>query len=400
MRPLPVFARAVSRPLCALILCVAASAASAQPAVPRDTYTNAIAGFSIDIPEDWEMCTGDLGNTMIALDADAGIPTGAVFPVLWFFRASEPPREMANSIAAGLDAMDHSSPGVREGADGEWIVSAASNGPRGALVEEWHCRQEGNDAYVLATMVRPEQEPNFREDLAAAVASCRLAPTPRLKLYTEPGERAFCMVVPEDWTCRGHVFRTPLVPGYFQWEASSPDGLAGAFSGPPAVLNITVPYVPADRAAEEIVLPALRQQIPDARLVAVHELPRPGRYYEEAIRRLGIGDKPRMDKVRADYLAVRNGVEVRARVTIGTVMLGASDLLGGRGDWWLLTNGYWAPDDRFDELAPVGRGVVASVMADPEFRRSQFEAGNEAATWGAWNRELSFWRFMVRLWST
>ncbi len=385
---------------CVPLVLLAAATALAQPGTPRDTYANAIAGFTIEIPEDWEMCTGDLGNTMIALDADAGIPTGAVYPVLWFFRISAQPREMAAEIATGLEAMDHSSPAVREGADGEWIVSASSAGPRGPLIEEWHCRREGNDAYVLATMVRPEQEPSFRDDLAAAVASCRLAPHPRLKLYTEPSERAYRMVLPEDWQCQGQIVRTPMVPGYFQWEASSPDGLAGAFSAPPAVLNVTVPYMPAAEAAEKIVLPALRQKLPDARLVAVHELPRPGEYYEGAIRRLGIGDRPQMDKVRADYVALRNGVAVRARVTIGTVLLDASAILGDRGNWWLLTSGYWAPEERFDEVGPVGRGVVASVMTAPEFRRSQFEAANETAIWAAWNRELSFWRFMVRLWST
>lgn len=383
----------------ALVACALGHPALAQPPADRTTYVNGIAGISIDIPEDWEMGTGDLGNTFIALDADGGTPTGALYPLLWFFRTSAPPRQMADEIARGLEALDHSSPAVREGGPDEWVVSAVSSGPRGPLVEEWHCRQEGNASYVLATMVRPEHEARFRDDLAAAVASCRLAPTPPLKLFTEPSERAYRMVLPEDWRWQGQIVRTPEAPGYFQWEAVSPDGLAGAFASPPSALNIAVPYLPAAQAAEELVLPVLREKLPGARLEAVRELPRPGEYYEEIIRRLGIGDEPRVHKARADYLATHGGVEIRVRVTIATVMLNASPVLGGRGNWMLLASGYWAPEDRFGDLEALGRGVIASVMTDPEFRRSQFEASNEVAVWRAWNRDLSFWRFMVRLWS-
>jgi hypothetical protein len=90
---------------------------------------------------------------------------------------------------------------------------------------------------------------------------------------------------------------------------------------------------------------------------------------------------------------------VRVRANVATMMFDASPLLGGRGNWTLLTSGYWAPEDQFDELGPVGRSALASLMTDPTFKRNQFEAGNEVAVWSAWNRELSFWRFMLRLWS-
>jgi hypothetical protein len=381
------------------MLCALSSAVLAQAPVPRATYTNGIAGFAIDIPEDWEMCTGDLGNSMVALDADAGTPTAAYFPVLWFFRTSAPPRQMAAEIAAGLAALDQSSPAVRDAGEGEWVVSATSSGPRGSLVEEWHCRQEGGAAYVIASMVKPERAAQFEDDLATALQSCHLVQTPPLELFTEPTEAAYRMVLPAGWRWQGQIIRTLEIPGYFQWEVASQDGLTGAFSSPPGVFNITVPYIPASSAEREIVRPVLQQKLPGARLEAVRELPRPGQYYEAVIRALGIGDEPRVHKARADYLATRNGVQVRVEVNIATVMLSASPLLGGRGDWMLFASGYWAPADRFDELAPLGRGALASLMTDPSFKRSQFEAANEVAIWRAWNRDLSFWRFMLRLWS-
>jgi hypothetical protein len=382
-----------------LFVCVLVSCGLADDSVPRVPCANAIAGFTMDLPEDWEMCTGDLGATMVALDADAGIPTAAVYPVLWFLRTTAPPAKVAEEIAASLNASDGSSPTVTEAGGGEWIVSASSSGPRGALVEEWHCRQEGDRYYVIASMVRPERADEFRDEIRAAIGSCRLTPTPPLVLFTEPTEGAYRMVLPADWRWEGRTIRTAEIPGYFQWEAKSEDALVGAFSAPPGVFNIATPYTEASEAAERIVLPALQAKLPGARLESVRVLPRPGEYYEAAIRSLGIGDHPHVHKCRADYVAVHQGVRVRARVTIATLMLNASPVLGGRGNWMMLTSGYWAPEDRFDELAPLGRGVVASVMTDPGFKRSQFEAANEVAVWRAWNRDLSFWRFMLRLWS-
>jgi hypothetical protein len=382
-----------------LVALVAGSVACAQPEVSRATYEHPIAGFSLELPEDWEMGMGDLGNVVIALDADAGPGTCTLFPMLWFFYASAPPQQMAAEIAQALNALDHSSPAVQEGANGEYIVAATSRGPRGAIVEEWHCRQEGGRSYVLASMVKPEFQAQFADDLAHAFRTCRLIPRVPVTLFTEPTENAYRMVLPADWQWSGRIIRTPEIPGYFEWLVASPDGLTGAFSSPPGVFNVMLPYMPAGTAAEEIVLPGLREKLPDARLEAVHELPRPGAYYSGLIRAIGLGANPQVHKVRADYVGTRNGVRVRVRANVATMMLDASPLLGGRGNWTLLTSGYWAPEDQFDELGPVGRSALASLMTDPTFKRNQFEAGNEVAVWSAWNRELSFWRFMLRLWS-
>jgi hypothetical protein len=362
-------------------------------------YEHPIAGFSVEIPEDWEMGMGELGNVIIALDADAGPGTCTFFPMLWFFYTSLPPQQMAAEVARGLDALDHSGPVAEQGANGEWVVRATSQGPRGPLVEEWHCRQEGDRSYVLVSMVKPEFAEQFADDLAHAFRTCRLTARTELQYFREPSENAYGMLMPAGWQWSGRIIRTPEIPGYFEWLVGSPDALTGAFSSPPGVFNIQFPYLPAGLAAEQIVLPGLRQKLPDARLEAVHELPRPGRYYETLIKALGIGDNPAVHKCRADYVGTRDGRPVRVRVTIATVMLNASPLLGGRGNWTLYTSGYWAPVDRFEQQAPLGRSVIASLMTDPTFKRNQFEAANEVAVWRAWHRDLAFWRFMVRLWS-
>jgi hypothetical protein len=87
------------------------------------------------------------------------------------------------------------------------------------------------------------------------------------------------------------------------------------------------------------------------------------------------------------------------RVNVATLMLDASPVLGGHGNWMLFTSGYWAPADQFDELSPLGRSAIASLMTDPTFKKNQFETSGDVANWRAWNRDLAFWRFMLRLWS-
>ena len=122
-----------------------------------------------------------------------------------------------------------------------------------------------------------------------------------------------------------------------------------------------MPYTPAGQAARTIVLPALQQQYPGIKLDKVEDLPRAGAYYRDGIKLLGLGNNPRVDKARADYLTTLNGVPVRIRVTIGTFMLDQSPLLGGRGDWFLTAGGAWAPVDGFDAGYALGRGAMASL---------------------------------------
>ena len=381
----------------AMLLILLASLSGAQEQVPRLEYADPIAGFSMTIPEDWEVMWGDLGQVMISIDAGVGVPTAAVYPVIWFWRAKKPAEELARWLAEVLTKLDAATPKVT-GAGDEWVVELTAAGSRGPLWERWVVRSQDGQSYLVGALCKPQYLESFQEDLDTALATCRLIPRVPLQRFLEPTENAYRMVFPEGWEWDGRIIRAEGVPGYFEWKAQSGDKSRGAFSAPPAVLNIMTPYLPAAQAARDLVLPALQQQYGDVKLEAVHELPRVGAYFAGVIKAVGIGNNPHVDKVRADYLVTMDGTRVRARLSIGTFMLEASPLLGGRGDWFLTTNGAWAPVATFDRDYPIGRGVIPSIMTDEEWRSNQFEATNEVALWRAWNRELQHWNFMLYLW--
>jgi hypothetical protein len=345
------------------------------PAALAETVTvrNPIAGFQIDIPDDWEMAAGTALNTVIAIDAASG-PAYATKPVLWFFHAPLEPAEEAAGIATSLTAMaGGATPQVSQGPGaGEFVIRMTSNGARGPLTECWVCRSQDGVSYVIGAMARPEAWGPSAADIDRALASCRLIDRPQLEAFREPTETAYRILLPVGWKWSGEILRAEAVPGYFVWKAASPDGATGCFSSPPGVFNIATEYMPAGAAIDQIVLPYLRQQIPDARLIAVQELPGAGAYYRELIQKAGIGQNPRVDKVRADFSAA--GGAVRIRIDVLTLQFDTSQILGGRGDWFLYTSGYWAPEAQFDELGPLGRGVLASLRTDRQWKKNQRDA--------------------------
>ncbi len=358
--------------------------------MPRVTYLNPIAGLSIDIPEDWEMGTGSIGNTFIALDGDQTVGVCWTQPVLWFLRSKQPPEKTAQELATVFKELSGVTVTPRAtGKPDEWELAFTSTSNRGSLKERWLCRQDNNTSYVIGAQVRTEYAAAAQADIDAALASCQAIARPKLQRFLEPTENAYRMLLPEGWKWEGRVFRSEMVPGYFTWKVQSPDGLTGAFSAPPGTFNIMTPYIPAGEAARQFLLPALQQQVPDVRLEKVQQLPRPGAYYCDLIKALGLGNNPRVDKARADFVGTANGTPVRIRCNVGTFMLDASPLLGGRGNWALMCSGAWAPVERFDEQFPIGRGVIGSLLTDENWKNNQFEAVNEVTVWKAWIRR---WR--------
>ncbi len=388
---------AVRHPRCLLAavwLAAAAGIAWAQPDVPRVIYDNPVAGLSIEIPEDWEMGTSDYGMLNIGMEAGLGASTCRGMPMLWFFFTKTPPEQMARELAQGFQALDGCAPQVLPFGQGDWEVRFTSNATRGPLSERWVCKRQGRISYVIAAMVRPEFAAHFQADLDTALNTAHLIPGPPLQLFTEPTERAYRMVFPQGWQWSGRIIRTATAPGVFEWKVQTPDGLVGAFNAPPASLNIMVPYAPAAECAGTFVLQGLQQEVPDARLESVHELPRAGAYFMAAIKALGLGENPRVDKARAEYLGTRNGTPVRIHVDIGTFMLDASPLLGGRGNWILMCSGGWAPVDRFAQLYPICRGIVASIATDPVWKERQSEWVWLDRYWKAWHRRFSDFKFI------
>jgi len=262
------------------------------------------------------------------------------------------------------------------------------------LLERWICRRQGRVNYILVALVRPERAAQFQADIDAALASAHLIAGPPVELFLEPTENAYRMLMPQGWRWEGRVIRTAMAPGVFEWKVQAPDGSAGAFNAAPVNLNIMYPYTPAAACAGTLVLQGLQQQVPGLQLESVQEFPRVGANFAEGIRMMGLGANPQVHKARADYLGTAGGVPIRLRVDIGTFMLDASPLLGGRGNWALFASGTWAPVARFDELYPICRSIVASIATDPDWKQRQTEEVYLDRYWRAWHRRMNDYKFI------
>lgn len=380
-----------------VVACPIVSSAVAQMAVPRETCANPIAGFSIEIPEDWDMATGAGGNIEMAIDAALGAQLIGQ-PALWFFYVSNPPEEEAKRLARDLGMLGGTAQVRATGRPDEWEVMASSNGLRGPLIERWLCRKERSMNYVIGAMARPDVYPQFQADIDAALASCKLIDGPALRYFREPSENAYRLTLPAGWSWEGMILRTELVPGYFVWKVQSADGLTGAFSAPPATFNLFTPYQPAEAAAQSIIPPYLQQELQGCRVENVKPLQRASAYFTQGLQLLSGGMNPRVDVSYADYVGSRNGQQVRLRLKIATIFWGGLPLLGGAGNWALMASGAWAPTQQFDELYPVGRGVIASLWTNPQWKRGQQAAVGAALAGrrGAMDEAMAGWDAYIR----
>jgi hypothetical protein len=373
-------------PIAALVLTAACSTAQAQTdscrtGVRRVTCENPIAGFSISIPEDWEVATAAGCNIEIAIDA----PTGASItaqPALWFFYSKNTPKQTADDLAKALTAGGGGSKAeVRPAAkpDEFEVVMASAGGAFGKMNHRWLCRSEKKLTYVIGAMARPEVADAFKGDIDAALSSCKLIEQPVLRFFRDPDEDAYRIVIPDDWTWvrkESLIYRSEMVPGYFVWKVQRPDALAGCWVSPPSTFNVSTPYTAANKMAGTVVLQALRGAVPDLKLEGVKRLTGAEAYFLACIKALGPTMNPSFCKVLADYTGTVKGAAVRIRIVIVTLQWDASAMLGGAGDWEMHVSGVWAPKDNFDKLYPLGRGIISSLRTSPEWKRRQLEAVN------------------------
>lgn len=373
--------RAAGAYLLLTTLIVLATECTSQPvvAVPRVQYDNPVHGFGLTIPEDWQMSPNKKGLITISIDADIGPSILWRQPVLWCFRTRQAPREEAQALAKDLQMVCGVAPAVRQRANGvDWEVLINASFAGTPIMQHWVCKQQGGVNFCLGAFVRPEFAQAFQQDVQTALDTVRIIPLPGLNHFREPTENAYRISFPEGWRWEGKIYRDALTPAYFVWKVSSPDGLAGAFSSPPANFNIQTPYVPAGQAAQSLVLPLLAREVPGVRIEAVHDLTRASAYYRDALRAAGLGSTPLADRSVVDFAATVNGVPIRIRTTILTCQLDSSPLLGGRGNWTLTVSGAWAPVVRFDQLYPVGRGIITSLLVDEKFDKAMRKTAGDA----------------------
>jgi len=350
----------------------AAPAHGQQMAVRRVVYDNPIAGFSITIPEDWEMATTALGCVDIAIDASMGV-SFLGFPALTFFYATEPPEKQAQNLAQLMQMLGAAAPAIGPtGRPGDVQVTATLDaGPLGPLQTRWLCRSERGIPYVIAAFVRSELAAGFREDIETALGTCHLIQRPRLWRFCESTERAYRMSLPMGWKWEGRIHRDLQNPGSFVYKVQSADGLVGALVNPPANFN-TKQFVSAQEVAQTSGLEGVRKTIlPDAQLQGVYPYARASAYFTDVLKRVQelyhVRDlNPRVDKIFADYIGTLNGVRIRFRGFAAAIMQDASPqhpLHPGMPES-VATSAIWAPVDQFDKLYPIARGVVSSLQVD------------------------------------
>jgi hypothetical protein len=350
------------RPLCLALAVALAVTSPVLAQVPSQRMDNPVAGFTLTAPMDWEYSTARSGATMIALDAEAGALC-LTHPALWFIRSKKSPQAEAQGIARGLKALTGKKPQLTRKPNGDWEAAGPYPGALGPVSSRWLCRREGTQSYILAGFLDPQRGAAQKAAYLQALATFHLIPRVAQKSFTEPTERAYKMALPTGWTWQGKIYRDVGTPGYFTWIVRSANGASGAFCGAPASFNISQEYLPAGEVAEDWMQERLQGYARDVRLEQVQPLERVGEYARACLKAFGLGGAPRADKVRADYRATIGGVPVRIRVVIGTYMLDQSAILGGRGNWSLVSSGNWAPVAKWAQGYPLGRAVTASVVA-------------------------------------
>ena len=358
-----------------LLLATGVVVNAAPPDIPSVRYDNPIAGFSIQIPDDWEMAAGTANIMSIGIDAEVGGGSCLVQPVLWFFRSKGSVDETVEGLVEWLKAIGANpiSPG-KTGIDGEVEMFTQTRRFGAGTLEHWLIRRENGQTYAIAAMVKKEFQDQFQSAVDTALATCYLIDQPALERFLEPTELAYRMLLPKGWKWTGKIIRGPGLPGWFEYRVHNPDMTVGAFSAPPGMFGINTPYVPAAECARTYILPALRQQLGGVELERVRQLPRVGAHFLHCAGLVGLTSNPRIDKVRADYLTTRNGQQIRIRVSVATIMLSSSALVShilrapnpaaGRGNWQMMSSGAWAPVDTFERDYPLGRGALANLMSD------------------------------------
>ncbi len=347
----------------------------AQVEVPSVVCVNPIAGFSITIPEDWGMGSGTLKDTVMGIN----YPLYPSFcaPVISFARAPGTAQEMAQVVALCYRPLSAAPPQVRPTGRGEeWEVTATIDGGlMGPLACRWLCRKDGNVGYVVSAMVGTQYAATFAEEIDTALDTCRPIKQGAILHYLrEPSMDAFRMILPYGWRYEGHIYSGVNCPAAYVYKIQSPDGLSGCFFSQPVEGHMANPTL--EMVAGEVVLPALREDVPDVQLERFHRLPRAAMHFTHFHRFLSANTlNINADRAFADYLGTSNGVAIRIRVNLWLNWMATLPGMAPYGH--VMMRGEWAPVARFDELYPLARGVQASLWETPKWRKLLLQTTKE-----------------------
>lgn len=286
------------------------SAAFTQGEAPRAVFDNPIAGFSVTIPEDWDMGTGALGDTVMTVNTRT---PSLLAPSLSFFYMRTSPKEGAEQVAGFLRGIGQAlrvnvAPQVRAtGKSDEWEVTMTTSVPLvGELTGRWLCRRQEGATYVIGMIGTSQAAEKFKDDVDTAFNTCHLINRQAIRYFREPTENGYRLMLPEGWKWEGSIYRDVNCPGWFVIKVRSPDGLTGCFESPP--IQATTDYIGAQSLAESTFLQKLRKEVPDLELEAVHDMPRAGEVLAHAIQTAVASPMPlRAERANLRSFKVANG---------------------------------------------------------------------------------------------
>ncbi len=341
--------------------------ARAQSTVPLRELKNPVAGFSLQVPEDWTMGTGSIGESVIGLN----YPLFPSFfaPLILFKYVPGSPAEAAKLVSQIFAALSAGPPQARPTGNGEeWEVTATIQaGMLQPFLGRWLCRRAGAASYVVGALVPMSTAQEWAQEIQAALQSARPLPQGApLAYFTEPQLGAFRLIAPRGWKYEGQVISGPNVPAAYVFRLENAAGTTGCFMAPPRQLMTGA--ISRESLYSEVVLGALREAMPDARLQEVHPLPRASQHYTLYWQTLSSGLNIQGERGYADIIGTRGGVPVRVRVEVYAHLF-VPLLAGLPGALNVIMLGAWAPVEHFDSQYPLARSVLASLWETPMWKQ-------------------------------
>jgi len=263
--------------------------------------------------------------------------------------------------------------------------------------------QAGRGGGLITGFLAPATDYDAASPVAiGALASLAALPAQARRPWREPVEGACTALVPEGWLAEGTIQSAPAqgLPT-IEFRARSSDGMeamaatSGRLSVEPGLLSGLLGglsgglvgrgrFVDAAAYAEAQLLPALRQEVPSARIEAVIARPdliAAGAAQEAAASGIGVEQVLQGQPSAADvvFWFERDGREMRRVSRVLTMRVPAS-LAHGLPLWMALTPyTYQAPADRMAAWEPVLEGVCLSFQVDAMWKhRWQAELAAEA----------------------
>ncbi len=348
-------------------------AAPAAPGGGNAEFSDPIFGFAVQLPPDWDMATGLSGERMMGINLRTVGSLRA--PLVVFFRIPGTIDAAAQALAGYVRAQDKRAQAelrrTGRGSEQEIITTIGSDvlGPVGVYGV---AREEAGVVYNLIAMAPMSVAAQFKQEIDRVMGSFHIIGRPILRAFKEPAENAFTLSLPRDWNWEGQIYRDAMCPGAFVWTARAADGSAGAFEIEPGYADVGARI--QDALAGDVIPQKLAVRIKglqDLQLVHVESLPRASEHLSAWFQSILAGTTTiPADRARVHYRARVGNTAVGIRVDTYLNYYPLQVVTGWEASQM---SGAWAPEERFDEVFPVARGVRDSLQVDRRWNKLQMD---------------------------